>query len=128
MGVYDDHGYVPFVVDTQTQYLSSVLNQNQRWVITGYFTWVKRRGQIVVQELLIFAEYLGSSWFIVVVLLLNLYIFAFCVALTNACRFVRVLLTFKLAVLYWYRLLSTLFGSFTPFLCNISQFWSPLSA
>jgi len=57
--------------------------------------------QIVEHELLIFAEYLGSSWFIVVFLLLNLYISVFCVALTTtACRFVLVLLTIKLAVLY----------------------------
>jgi hypothetical protein len=126
MGVSDNHGYVSFVVDTQSQYLSSFLDQNQRWLITGYFTWVTRRGQIVEQELLIFAEYLGSSWFIVVFLLLNLYISVFCVALTTACCFV--LMIYELAVLYRYRLLSTLFVSFKPFLCNISQFWSPLSA
>jgi len=99
MGVSDDHGYVPFIVDTQSQYLSSFLDQNQRWLITGYFTWVTRRGQIVEQELLIFAEYLGSSWFIVVFLLLNLYISVFCVALTTACCFV--LMINELAVLYW---------------------------
>jgi len=29
MGVSDDHRYVPFVVDTQTQYISSVLDQDQ---------------------------------------------------------------------------------------------------
>jgi hypothetical protein len=99
MGVSDDHGYVPFIVDTQSQYLSSFLDQNQRWLITGYFTWVTRRAQIVEQELLIFAEYLGSSWFIVVFLLLNLYISVFCAALTTACCFV--LMINELAVLYW---------------------------
>jgi hypothetical protein len=90
---------------------------NQRWLITGYFTWITRRVQILEHELLVFAEYLGSSWFIVVFLLLNLYISVICVALTTTtCRFVLVLLTIKLAVLYWYRLLSTLFDSFTQFL------------
>jgi len=129
MGVSDDHIYVPFVVDTQTQYLSSVLDQDQTWLNTRFLTWETRLVQIVEHELLIFAEYLGSSWFIVVFLLLNLYISVFCVALTTtACRFVLVLLTIKLAVLYWYRLLGALFRSFKPFLCNISQFWSPSSA
>ena len=57
--------------------------------------------QILEHELLVFAEYLGSSWFIVVFLLLKLYISVICVALTTTtCRFVLVLLTIKLAVLY----------------------------
>jgi hypothetical protein len=87
MGVSDDNRYVSFVVDTQTQYLSSVLEQDQTWLNTRLLTWETRPVQIVEHELFIFAEYLGSSWFIVVFLLLNLYISVFCVALTTCLSF-----------------------------------------